>query len=130
MVVKYWKYFVLGLCLVLAIRACSSFNVTSKDEYLAWTFNSEPVKLSNLPTRKDTNNKLKPIDINPTLKFTSNVELNLDSITKKIKLLPDGNTESLPFTVSLEILETADKEQSSIEELDPSSREWNYLITP
>ena len=218
MVLKYWKYFILGLSLVLTIGACSSFYVTSKpeklpmvdliitpplpewieqitpkgeaaslnqirirfkeplipletldspeqqeklkqfeifpkfpgkfrfltpkmvgfqpeetfpkssrvkvtlksglsdlknhqlDEDLAWTFNTEPVKLTNLPTSKDTNNKLKPIEINPTLKFTSNVELDLASVTKKIKLLPDSKTESLPFIVSLETLETADEE--------------------
>jgi uncharacterized protein YfaS (alpha-2-macroglobulin family) len=238
MVLKYWKYFILGLSLVLTIGACSSFYVTSKpeklpmvdliitpplpewieqitpkgeaaslnqirirfkeplipletldspeqqeklkqfeifpkfpgkfrfltpkmvgfqpeetfpkssrvkvtlksglsdlknhqlDEDLAWTFNTEPVKLTNLPTSKDTNNKLKPIEINPTLKFTSNVELDLASVTKKIKLLPDSKTESLPFIVSLETLETADEEESPIEEFDSSSREWNYLITP
>ncbi|MGD1712165.1 alpha-2-macroglobulin family protein [Dapis sp. BLCC M172] len=100
------------------------------DEDLAWTFNTEPVKLTNLPTSKEKNRRLEPIDINPTLKFTSNVELDLDSITENLKLLPDGKTESLPFTVSLETLETDEEEQPPIEPFDSSLRQWNYLITP
>jgi len=100
------------------------------DADLAWTFNTEAVKLTNLPSTKKNNRRLEPIDLNPTLKFTSNVELDLDSITENFKFLPDGKTESLPFTVSLETLETADDEESPTEEFDPYGRQWNYLITP
>ncbi|WP_293135275.1 alpha-2-macroglobulin [Okeania sp. SIO3I5] len=100
------------------------------DADLAWTFNTEAVKLTNLPTSKKDNRRVEAIDLNPTLKFTSNVELDLDSITENLKFLPDGKTESLPFTVSLERLETADEEEFSREEFDSSGRQWNYLITP
>ncbi len=100
------------------------------DEDLAWTFNTEPVKLTNLPTSKQKNRRLEPIDLNPTLKFTSNVELNLDSITEKLIFLPEGKTESLPFNVSLETLETSEPEEPPIEEFDSSLRQRNYLITP
>ncbi|MDE5119745.1 MAG: alpha-2-macroglobulin family protein, partial [Trichodesmium sp. St19_bin1] len=96
------------------------------DQDLVWTFNTEPVKLTNLPR----SSRKEPIDINPILKFTSNVELDLDSITKKLKFLPDGKSESLPFAVSLETLENPEKEQSPREKFDPSWRQWNYLITP
>ncbi|MBS9770971.1 MAG: alpha-2-macroglobulin family protein [Trichodesmium erythraeum GBRTRLIN201] len=96
------------------------------DQDLVWTFNTEPVKLTNLPR----SSRKEPININPTLKFTSNVELDLDSITKKLKFLPDGKTESLPFVVSLEKLENSEKEQSPREKFDPSWHQWNYLITP
>ena len=97
------------------------------DEDLAWTFNTEAVKLTNLPTSQKDNRRVEPIDLNPTLKFTSNVELDIDSVTKNLKLLPEDKTESLPFQVSLE---TYESEESPIEEFDSSLRQWNYLITP
>ena len=46
------------------------------DQDLVWTFNTEPVKLTNLPR----SSRKEPIDINPILKFTSNVELDLSLI--------------------------------------------------
>ncbi|WP_293119685.1 MG2 domain-containing protein [Okeania sp. SIO1I7] len=101
------------------------------DEDLAWTFNTEPVKLTNLPTTKQQNRRPQPIDINPTLKFTSNVELDVDSIEENLKFLPAGETETLPLTVSLETLETNEEEEEVFtEEFDSSFRRWNYLFAP
>ncbi|NET42550.1 MAG: alpha-2-macroglobulin family protein [Okeania sp. SIO2B3] len=101
------------------------------DEDLAWTFNTEPVKLTNLPTTKQQNRRPQPIDINPTLNFTSNVELDVSSIEENLKFLPAGETETLPLTVSLETLETNEEEEEVFtEEFDSSFRRWNYLFAP
>ena len=100
------------------------------NEDLAWTFNTEPVKLTNLPTSQQENNRTEPIDINPTLKFTSNVELNLESLKENLKFLPEGETESVPFKVTLDKLETTAEEPIPTEEFDPSMGQWDYVISP
>jgi hypothetical protein len=93
-------------------------------EDLAWTFNTEPIKLTNLP--KDD----EPIDIKPNLEFTSNVELDLTSLKKSLTLIPQGKEKSLPIEVALKPEEETLEYQSAEEKFDASSRNWTYTIKP
>ena len=102
------------------------------EQDLAWTFNTERIKLSNLPTTTTEDADTQPIDLNPTLKFTSNLELNLDSLQKHLQLTPERSqaNKSVPLKVALEKEEEKAQSEQPQEKFDPSARNWNYTITP
>ncbi len=97
---------------------------------LVWTFNTEPVRLTNLPTSKKKNKRIEVIDINPRLKFTSNVELDLKSIQEKLKFVADEETTPVPFTISLETLKPSSETENQRAEFDSGMEQWTYAITP
>ncbi|HLO52244.1 MAG TPA: Ig-like domain-containing protein [Kamptonema sp.] len=97
---------------------------------LAWTFNTEPIQLSNLPTSKLENSEFQPIDLKPTLKFTSNVELDLASVQEHLKLIPEGQTKTIPLKVELQKAEAKSDDPDSEEKIDPSLSNFNYTIVP
>lgn len=101
------------------------------DKDLAWTFNTEPIQISNLPTSKPENSEFQPIELKPTLKFTSNVELDLASVQEHLKLMPEGQTKTVPLKVELEKAEVKSEDRQTPEEnFDPSVRAFNYTIVP
>ncbi len=102
---------------------------------LAWTFNTEPIKLTELPGVSDTHesiNDAAPIALKPTLKVTSNTELDLDSLRSHLKLVPQGTQDSVPVAVALSKDKTeSDVERKSAENrFDPSTQNWIYDLTP
>jgi hypothetical protein len=98
------------------------------DRDLPWTFNTETIQLTNLSkTEKDTSNFW---DLNAPLEFTSNVELDLDSVLQNVKLTPVTQDQTVPVKISLKTEETSNREDSSEDKFNSTSREWNYLITP
>ncbi|MGK7874581.1 MAG: alpha-2-macroglobulin [Xenococcaceae cyanobacterium] len=94
------------------------------EQDLAWSFNTEPIKLTNLPGISE------PIGLKPTLNVTSNVELDLASIKEHVTLIPEGEEESVKLKVALKEEETSSDYQQPQEKFDPSSRNWVYTITP
>ncbi len=97
------------------------------EEDLAWTFTTETIKLTNLPTiKKNADSEPKYIDIKPTLKFTSNVELDLASLQEYTKLTPEGKNTKIPIKFDLEKAETKQPEKK----FDSSLRQWKYTIIP
>lgn len=94
-------------------------------EDLAWTFNTEPIKLTNLPGTE--NNENSPFDLKPTLKFTSNVELDLASLRERVSLIAEGERKSVGLDFALEKSEETTQPQ---EKFAPSLRQWNYTIIP
>lgn len=98
------------------------------EQDLAWTFNTEAIKLTNLPGTSESG-EVEPIDIKPKLKFTSNVELNLDTLKERVKLISEGKKQSISFNVALDEEEkSADIEPE--EKFDPSTRNWVYSLEP
>ena len=103
---------------------------------LAWTFNTDPIKLSNLPaTKKSPYADPEPIDLKPTLKFTSNVELDLASVAEHLKLVPAGGTSAVGLDVAPEKAEEQNRKGGETapdpeSKFDPSARTWNYTIIP
>ncbi|OLP18932.1 hypothetical protein BST81_08450 [Leptolyngbya sp. 'hensonii'] len=102
-------------------------------EDLPWTFNTEAIKLTNLPTVGPEDS---PIDIKTTLAVTSNVELDLASLQQSLRLIPAGAQQSaekgIPCKVTLkQVDETAPSSNPSPQEVfDPSLRVWDYVLTP
>ncbi len=94
------------------------------EEDLAWTFNTEAIKLTNLPGIS------KPIDLKPTLNVTSNVELDLASIKEHLTFIPEGEEKSVKLKVALKNEENTSNYQQPQEKFDQSSRNWVYSITP
>ncbi|WP_175561014.1 Ig-like domain-containing protein [Hydrococcus rivularis] len=106
-------------------------NNNQLDKDLAWTFNTEPIQITNLPgSIKAEDADANPIDLKPNLTFTSNVELDRDSIKEHLLLLPKDKDERIKVNVALKEEETSLAEEQSQARFDPSSRTWNYEITP
>jgi alpha-2-macroglobulin len=109
------------------------------DQDLAWTFNTEPIKLTDLPGITDpsqVNEDNEPIALKPTLKFTANTELDLSSVQQHLKLIRPGSQNSFPVTVALapqpesQTESQTESEESAPEKFDPSQRDWVYTLTP
>lgn len=109
---------------------------------VAWTFNTQAIQLTNLPGKTATpDSQAEPFDVKPTLKVTSNVELDLDSLTEHVTLIPQGKKqkENVSLKVALEedkTPSTSDQSQAQAnpnqpqEKFDPSQRNWVYTLTP
>jgi uncharacterized protein YfaS (alpha-2-macroglobulin family) len=93
------------------------------DEDLAWTFNTEEIKLTNLP------NQDKPIDIKPTLEFSSNVELDLASIRENLSLTAAHQQEEVSLQIARKKPEDSLENQSSEDKFAPSDN-WIYTVKP
>lgn len=90
---------------------------------LAWTFNTESIKLSNLPSNE---NSYPILTLKPTLNFTSNVELDLNSLKEHVKLIAKGEEKGIPLKITIE--ESDDNQPQ--EKIDSSLRDWSYTIIP
>jgi hypothetical protein len=102
------------------------------EQDLAWTFQTDRLKLSNLPTSFAPENPqeiTEPIDTKPVLKVFSNAELDQTSLQEHAKLIADGKTESVTLKAALEKQpeeETPDPEAA----FDPATRNWVYTLEP
>ncbi|WP_009631786.1 alpha-2-macroglobulin family protein [Synechocystis sp. PCC 7509] len=98
------------------------------EQDLAWTFNTEAIKLTNLPGMTESG-EVEPIDIKPNLKLTSNVELDINSLKERLKLINEGGKENISFDVTLD-----EQDKSAYIEpenkFDPSTRNWIYSLKP
>jgi hypothetical protein len=100
-------------------------NKNSLAQDLEWTFNTAAIAISNLPENKDSQEaNIQAIDIQPKLEFTSNAELDLDSASKYISLVPDGKNERIGLKISLV---KPENETLPVEFGDPL---WNYYAIP
>ncbi|MTJ10838.1 alpha-2-macroglobulin [Anabaena sp. UHCC 0204] len=100
------------------------------NEDLAWTFNTEPVLITNLPGVNPIENaEFEPIDLKPNLQFTSNLELDIDSVRKHLLLVPQGKTQGVGLNVKLAQEETPDN-LDPFAKFDASARNWVYDLTP
>ncbi|MDJ0703802.1 MAG: alpha-2-macroglobulin [Leptolyngbyaceae cyanobacterium MO_188.B28] len=102
-------------------------------EDLAWTFNTEPIKLTGLPGMEGRRgSESNPIDLEPTLEFRSNVELDLTSLKEHVAFKQADQEASLPIAIALK--EDKDDSPSDYfypqEQFDPSARSWLYTVTP
>ncbi len=91
---------------------------------LAWTFQTQGIKLTNLPGafggRKIED--VEPLDVRPSLKVTSNSQLDLDSLKEHIQLTSPEVEESVELEVNLE--------KPLSPQFDPSQRKWVYSLKP
>ncbi|WP_448571032.1 alpha-2-macroglobulin family protein [Trichothermofontia sp.] len=102
------------------------------DQDLVWTFNTPLIQLTNLPgTDWEGNPDPTPITLEPTLKLTSNVELNLASLEKQAKLTSEATETTINLKASLEeaTAEPADFTDPQTE-FNPARRTWHYTLTP
>jgi alpha-2-macroglobulin len=131
-----------GFQLEEALPKATRFQVTLKtgladlkkhrlDKDLSWTFNTELIKLTELPGKNPIEkDEIEPIDLQQKLQFTSNTELNLASVRKHLQLLVDGKNQNVPFKVELAKEEKLSEPQDPLEKFDPSSRRWVYNFIP
>jgi hypothetical protein len=98
---------------------------------LAWTFNTESIKLTHLPGKNPVeDSETEPIDIQQNLQFTSNVELDLASVQDHVQLIQQSKKKGVQFKVDLAKEEEPKKPEDPLEKFDPSKRNWIYNLTP
>jgi uncharacterized protein YfaS (alpha-2-macroglobulin family) len=101
------------------------------DKDLAWTFNTESIKLTNLPGVNPVEKaEIQPIDLQEKLQFTSNVELDIPSVQEHLQLIPEGKNQGVQFKVALAKEEKPEENTDPLEKFDPSARNWIYNLTP
>ncbi|GAB4347103.1 MAG: hypothetical protein OHK0047_41080 [Leptolyngbyaceae cyanobacterium] len=105
------------------------------DQDLAWTFQTDRLKLTNLPTSYSADSPqtaTDPIETKPVLKVYSNVELDQASLRDHARLTPEGKQTTIALAVALEKQpESLEPEPPSPEErFDPSQRSWIYTLEP
>ena len=97
---------------------------------LAWTFNTEPIKLTHLPGKNPVeDSQLEPIDVQPKLQVTSNVELDLASLQEHLHLIPEGK-KGIRLNIELAKEEKPSENKDPLEKFDPSQRNWIYNLIP
>ncbi|MBE9232543.1 Ig-like domain-containing protein, partial [Cuspidothrix issatschenkoi LEGE 03284] len=97
---------------------------------LAWTFNTEPLEITNLPGVNPIEKvESEPIDLQPKLQFTANLELDLDSVQKHLQLIPEGKTQGVGFKVEL-AKEEKPESLDPFQKFDDSARNWVYNLIP
>ncbi|MDJ0715821.1 MAG: alpha-2-macroglobulin [Prochloraceae cyanobacterium] len=100
-------------------------------EDLAWTFQTEPIALTNLPvTRNNSRYDSQPTSLKPTFNITSNVELDLDSVKDRVKISPEDEDNSIALKVALKREEADAKNSRPQDKFDPSKQNWIYTIKP
>ncbi|MDZ8029168.1 MAG: alpha-2-macroglobulin [Nostoc sp. DedQUE11] len=101
------------------------------DKDLAWTFNTESINLTNLPGVNPIEKAdAQPIDLQEKLQFTSNVELDLNSVQEHLQLIPEGKNQGVNFKIELNKEEKPTENEEPLEKFDPSARNWIYNLTP
>ncbi|QSJ20194.1 alpha-2-macroglobulin family protein [Nostoc sp. UHCC 0702] len=101
------------------------------DKDLSWTFNTESIKLTNLPGVNPIEKAdAEPIDLQQKLQFTSNAELDLASVQEHLQLTPEGKNQGVHFKVELNKEEKPLENEEPLEKFDPSVRNWIYNLTP
>jgi uncharacterized protein YfaS (alpha-2-macroglobulin family) len=105
------------------------------DRDLAWTFTTEPIKITNLPETKPNRYHPGYLDTQPNLEITSNVELDLASLANQASLVSEATQERIALKAEQP---TAENEQNppifvASRAADPFqliNRQWNYQLTP
>ncbi|TBR61880.1 hypothetical protein B4U84_00240 [Westiellopsis prolifica IICB1] len=98
---------------------------------LVWSFNTEPIKITNLPGKNPVeNSEIEPIDLQPSLQVTSNVELDLASVQEHVHLIPDGKNKGVGLKVELAKKDKPGENQAPLEKFDPSAQSWIYNLVP
>ncbi|BAY08223.1 alpha-2-macroglobulin family protein [Calothrix sp. NIES-2098] len=101
------------------------------DQDLAWTFNTQPIKLTNLPGVNPMEKAdIQPIDLQPKLQFTSNVELDKSSVAEHLQLVPEGKDKGIGFKVELVKEDKPQESEDPLEKFDPSVKNWIYQLIP
>ncbi len=110
-------------------KGLKDLNNHELDRDFAWTFNTAPIQLSNLPgTVTNPGSPPEPMDINPTLKFTSNVALDLKSLEANTRLVSVGSDRDIPLKISRD--ESRAIANTPQDQFDPSQQTYDYQITP
>jgi len=94
---------------------------------LSWTFTTAPIDITGLPDGAHG-----PVGVNPTLSFTSNVELDPQSLADHLSLIDQKTNASVPVTAALDRTETPapnDEDQPQYR-FDASRRSWVYKVVP
>lgn len=100
---------------------------------LAWTFNTEAIQLTNLPTLPtEPDATIEPVSLEPKLEVTSNVELDPGSV--KASLAAENSNATVPLNIALKSeddrQDSEDDTLTPAEKFNPAERNWIYVLSP
>ncbi len=102
------------------------------DQDFAWTFQTEPIQFTNLPSSPPPGSPeaeyAQPFELKPVLKLTANTELDLASLRQHVQLIPAGQSAGVGLKVAQE--EHNPNNLTEEERFDPSLRQWVYTLEP
>ena len=124
----------------IALPTATRFRVTLKSglsdladhqlaEDLAWTFHTPPIALSGLPGADTSAENFFPSELEPTLEFSANTALDIDSIEEHVRLAPVGESRSVSFEAAL-IEEDSEENRNPKDQFNPDAVPHRYSITP
>ncbi len=90
-------------------------------EDLAWTFQTEAIELSGLPSSSS------PIDLEPQFGMSSNVELDLDSVRDRLTFVSEADEQ--PVAIAITPVEQP-RFTTPAEQFDASQQSWRYRLSP
>lgn len=97
----------------------------------AWTFTSEPVRLTNLPeAQDDAGATAHPLGINPAFTISSNAELDPESLAKATAFVAEGDASRTAASAQLEKTATPGLSANAEQTFDPSLQRYTYTIKP
>lgn len=129
----------------IALPRATRFQITLKaglsdledhqlEKDVAWTFTTEPIKLTGLPGLPSiTDMTLEPISLEPTLAFSTNTALDIKSIEQHVRLIPEGGSREIGVEAALVEEAEADSLQdrrSPRERFEPDANAKQYTLTP
>lgn len=102
---------------------------------LTWTFNTEPIKLSGLPTsfpeENGTRGEVDPIDLKPSFTLQANTELDLASLRDHARLVTTDGRQTVRLKATLQKTSASEQEpRSAAAVFDPAARPWVYQLEP
>jgi alpha-2-macroglobulin len=102
----------------------------------AWTFQTEPIQILNLPGSPEENSSVEfdPIDVRPALEITTNTELLLSSLTQSASLISQNTQQRVALRVVLKS-PPPDRIPDLSQYIDPNEaftigRQWHYVLIP
>ena len=104
------------------------------DEDLAWSFDTPAIQITNFPSVDNRwQDEQRPIDINPVMELTSNVELDEDSLREHLNVTATDNQQTVGIDVALKTDEQGNPFPPYLSpqaQFDPSQWSWTYTFNP
>ncbi|WRH67304.1 MAG: Ig-like domain-containing protein [Planktothrix sp. GU0601_MAG3] len=112
-------------------KGLADLNKNQLDQDIAWTFATEPIKLSNLPgSKEEPGSPENPIGLNPELKFNSNVELDLTSLKEHLQLISQATNQVVPVEVKIAQPEDNQTPINPRTQFNRANQTQEYIVTP
>ncbi len=100
------------------------------DRDFSWTFQTAEIALTDLPLQNDAAATPAPGPLTPTLRISSNVALDVHSLTAHASLIPDSGGAAIGVTVPPAPTASSSPSPPPDQAFDPSEKAYGYTLVP